>query len=117
MKKHDITIRYIAEEHPQISSTRTSEEIAESLFYDWWGYRFGEEPKILDITVDGRTFKSAQEARASIPVMVEPYPSSDSKKYRVVHEHMSYGIYDSIGEAERVAIRVAAELKVSYVLQ
>ncbi len=60
MNKRDITIRYIGIERPHISSIRTNKEIARSLFYDWWEYRWGPEPDIIDITVDGEVFKSLE---------------------------------------------------------
>lgn len=61
MKKREVTIRYIGVEHPNISSVRTSREIARKYFYDWWDRRYGPAPEIIDITVDGEVFKSPED--------------------------------------------------------
>lgn len=63
MKKREVTIRYVGIEQPYIESIRTNKEIARHYFYDWWDNRWGDEPEILDITVDGEVFNSLDDTR------------------------------------------------------
>lgn len=56
LRKRDIKVRYIGTHVPDIKSTRTSEEIAKGIFYEFDDYHFGWPREIIDITVDGETF-------------------------------------------------------------
>lgn len=63
LKKHSITIRYIAIDRPNIASVYPANEVAEQLFHDWPDGRWGAVPEILNITVDGEVFTSIEETR------------------------------------------------------
>lgn len=63
LKKHDITITYEDTYRPHIESTFTPREMARRLFYDWWDYKLGREPKVLSIEVDGEIYYTLEDTK------------------------------------------------------
>jgi hypothetical protein len=59
LTKHEIVIKYTTEEIYKGMSTSYPNnplKVARWYWLEWWDHRYGPEPEVHTITVDGRTF-------------------------------------------------------------